>query len=87
MHTVPVPAAVGAKETVPFAQVASELAGLRMLLPVLATCPALAHLTVTLQQHGLGVLPGYQLSQLQRAWGGHVVRSLGGMLELNPSLR
>ncbi len=58
-----------------------------MLLPTLGACPALAHLIITLRHRALGDLPGYQLSQLQRAWGGHLVRSLGGILELNASIR
>lgn len=71
----------------PFSGVAATLAALQLLLAAFASTPTLDHLAVSLRSSALGDMPVYQLSQLSRAWGAHVVQGLGQLLTLNPALR
>jgi hypothetical protein len=71
----------------PFGALAASFAALQLLLGTLGTTPSLAHISLSLSHRGLGAMPAYQLSQLQRAWGSHVVRGLARLLELNPAIR
>lgn len=70
-----------------FGGVAAALAALRLLLRALGAAPCLSRLALTLRHSGMGAMPTYQLGQLERAWGAHVVQGLGGLLELNPGIR
>lgn len=71
----------------PWAAVAASLAGLCLLLGALATSPHLHSLALHLLRPGLHAVSGYQEDQLVRAWGGHVMRSVVGFLEINPGVR
>ena len=72
----------------PFGAVAACFAALRLLLGALGpACPGLARLALRLEHPAMGELPAYQLSQLQRAWGAHVVQGLRPLLESNPGIR